>query len=207
MSPEIPEYPWHVVAKDIFTWNQKDCIVVADYYSHYFEVKEIPNMKSATIIKHTKGIFSRQSIPQRVMSNNQVCYSSAEYAQFAKEWDFEAITSSPYHSQGNGFAEAYVKICKRIFTKARAANKDPVIGLFEYRNTPLNIGFSPDALLMGRQLRSILPTSNENLMPRTIAPELLAHSFKLTGKRKRHIMPETRNRFHLLNEIGGSARI
>ena len=62
------------------------------------------------------------------------------------EWDFEAITSSLYQSQGNGFEEAYVKICKHIFTKAKAANKDPLIGLLENRNVPLNLGFSPDGL-------------------------------------------------------------
>lgn len=206
MSPEIPEYPWQIVATDIFTWNQKDFIVVADYYSHYFEVKELPNMKSATIIKRMKGIFSRLGIPQRVISDNQTCYSSAEYAQFAKEWDFEAITSSPYHSQGNGFAEAYVKICKRIFTKAKAANKDPLIGLLEYRNTPLNIGFSPAALLMGRQLRSILPTSKEILMPHTIAPEIVRS--KLQANRKKEKAYYDRNAKPLPPiEIGGSARI
>ena len=59
MSPEIPEYPWQVVASDIFTWNQKDFIVVADYYSHYFEVKEIPNMKSVWHVKRCNLFYLR----------------------------------------------------------------------------------------------------------------------------------------------------
>lgn len=206
VSPEIPEYPWQIVATDIFTWNQKDFIVVADYYSHYFEVKELPNMKTSTVIKRMKGIFARLGIPQRLISDNQTCYTSAEFAQFAKEWDFEAITSSPYHSQGNGFAEAYVKICKRIFTKAKEAKKDPLIGLLEYRNTPLNIGFSPATLLMGRQLRSILPTSKENLMPQTIAPEIVRA--KLQAKRQKEKFYYDRNAKPLpLLEVGDSARI
>ena len=38
MPHTIPEYPWQIVGTDYFTWNQKDSSVVADYYSHYFEV-------------------------------------------------------------------------------------------------------------------------------------------------------------------------
>lgn len=63
-----------------------------------------------------------------------------------------------------------MKIC--IFTKAKAAKEDPLIDVLEDRNTPLNIGFSPAALLMGRLLRSVPPTSKENLwhlMPYTTA--------------------------------------
>ena len=129
-------------------------------------------MRSSTIIKRMKGIFSRLGIPERVISDNQTCFSSEEFAQFAKHWDFEHMTSSPHHSQGNGFAEAYVKICKRIFTKAKSAKTDPFIGLLEYRNTKLSsTNFSPAALLMSRELRSILPTSKEKLKPRVISPE------------------------------------
>ena len=97
----IPEYPWQIVGTDLFTWNPKDFIVVADPYSHYFEVKELPNM-SSTIIKRMKGIFSCFSIQERVISDNQTCFSSVEFAQLAKDWDFEHVTLSSHHSQGNG---------------------------------------------------------------------------------------------------------
>ena len=60
--------------------------MVADYYSHYFEVKKLPNMKSSTIIvKRMKGIFSRLGIPERVISDNQTCFTSAEFTQIKKE--------------------------------------------------------------------------------------------------------------------------
>ena len=38
MPHTIPEYPWQIIGTDYFPWNQKDLSVVADYYSHYFEV-------------------------------------------------------------------------------------------------------------------------------------------------------------------------
>ena len=110
-----------------------------------------------------KGIFSHLGILERVVSDNQTCFRSAEYVQFAKDWDFEDVTSSQHHSQGNGFSEAYVKIYKCIFTKAKSINTDPFISLLEYRNAKLSsTNFSPATLLMSRELRSILPLTEVN---------------------------------------------
>ncbi|UYV82464.1 K02A2.6-like [Cordylochernes scorpioides] len=52
-----------------------------------------------------------------------------------------------------------VKIAKFILKK----NQDPSLGLLEYRSTPLENGYSPAELLMGRKLRTTLPIAPENL--------------------------------------------
>ncbi|XP_053400458.1 uncharacterized protein K02A2.6-like [Mercenaria mercenaria] len=56
---QVPEYPWQVVGTDLFEFNGKDFLIVADHYSHYFEVKELPNCRSSTVISRLKGIFAR----------------------------------------------------------------------------------------------------------------------------------------------------
>ena len=180
-SHDIPEYPWQIVATDLFTWDDKNYIVVVDYYSHYFEVKELPNLKSVTIITKMKGIFARMGIPEVVVSDNGPCYRSAEFANFARTYDFIHRTSSPHHPSGNGFAEAYVKICKKILTKAKVSKSDPFLSLLEYRSTPLDCGYSPSELLMGRQLKSIIPTTKSNLLPKLISPEIV--QAKLSAKK------------------------
>ena len=155
-------------------------------------MKELPNIKSSTIIKCMKGIFSHLGILERVVSDNQTCFRSAEYVQFAKDWDFEDVTSSQHHSQGNGFSEAYVKIYKCIFTKAKSINTDPFISLLEYRNTKLSsTNFSPATLLMSRELRSILPTAKEKLKLYAISPETVCTRL--------HILTGGQNRLNLLN--------
>lgn len=92
------------------------------------------------------------------MSDNGPQYSSQEFAIFAKEYDFIHATSSPRYPQSNGLAEKSVQIVKRIFEKAEVNGRDPYLGIFEYRTTPLEVGYSPAGLLQGRLLRSILPT-------------------------------------------------
>ena len=165
---EVPHYPWQTVGTDLFTWNGSDFIVVVDYYSRYFEVSQLRNTRSSSIINKLKSIFSRHGIPERCFSDNGPQYVSQEMKEFAHNWGFTHVTSSPYHPKSNGLAEKTVQTIKRIFQKAKADGKDPYLGILEYRATPLAQGKSPAQLLMSRNLRSILPTVPEQLKPKVV---------------------------------------
>jgi hypothetical protein len=59
--------------------------------------------------------------------------------------------------------------------------QDPLIGILEYRSTPLDIGYSPAELLQGRLLRSVIP-----ILPQQLEPKFIDHSVvrsKLESKR------------------------
>ena len=95
--------------------------------------------------------FSRHGIPITVISDNGPPLNSADLKTFSKEWDFHHITSSPYHAQSNGRVENAVKICKWLLMKARADNRDPLLALLEWCNTPSEgMNASPVQLLYGR---------------------------------------------------------
>ena len=66
-------------------------------------------------------------------------------------------------------AEKTVQTVKRIFNKYKVNGHEPLLALLQYKATPLNIGYSPAQLLlvMGRQVRSILPTMQSLLLPKT----------------------------------------
>ena len=65
------------------------------------------------------------------LTDNGPQFISTEYERFAKDWNFKHITSSPYHSQGNGRAEAAVKAVKNILRNCQ----DPQLALLHLRNT------------------------------------------------------------------------
>ncbi|XP_056017382.1 uncharacterized protein K02A2.6-like [Ostrea edulis] len=110
-----PDYPWQVVATDLFQWDEKDYLIVVDYYSRYFEVTHLSTTTNKFIVKQMKSIFSRFGIPKKVVSDNGPQYNSSEFTNFASDYGFNHDTSSPKYPQSNGTAERTVQTIKRIF--------------------------------------------------------------------------------------------
>ena len=100
-----------------------------------------------------KSLFARHGIPEVVRSDNGPQYDSAEFAKFAKDWEFKHVTSSPLYAQSNGEAERAVQTAKNLLQK----ESDPAKALPAYRSTPLQGGKSPSELLFGHQIRCTLP--------------------------------------------------
>jgi len=183
ISHEIPQRPWQYVSTDIFTLNNKDYLITVDAYSNYFEIDYLPDMKSTTVVRKLKCHFARHGIPDRLMSDNAGQYTSDTMKNFANEWNFTQVFSSPLHPQSNGLAENAVKTAKRLLQKANESGQDPYLCILEYRNTPLKSGYTPAQLLMGRRTRSVIPVTQKHLRPQTVNTKHI-QSFKQRWKEK-----------------------
>ncbi|UYV62103.1 Dscam, partial [Cordylochernes scorpioides] len=157
---ELPNCPWEKVGVDLFTLKGQNYLVIADYYSRYPEIARLEDMTSASIIVHCKSIFARHGIPLEVRSDNGPQFGSL-FKEFAHEYGFTHVTSSPRYPQSNGFIESFVKIVKERISKS----KDPYLALLAYRATPLANGFSPAELSMGRRVRTTIPTPAKQHQP------------------------------------------
>ena len=72
------------------------------------------------------------------------------------------VTSSPLYPQSNGQVERTVQTIKKILRQA----DDTCQGLLSYQTTPMPwCNFSPSELVMGRRLRSLLPMTDNLLIP------------------------------------------
>ena len=121
-----------------------------------------------------KTLFARHGVPEVVKSDNGPQYSSGEFAEFAKTcMGFRHVTSSPLYPPSNGLAERTVRTAKSILTKARRDHQDPNLAILEHRNTPINDVGSPARLSMGRRLRSSMPSSTDQLLPKTVNPAIV----------------------------------
>ena len=137
-------------------------MLVVDYFSRYPEIVKMRSTTSKATIEALKSIFARHGIPETLISDNGPQYSSKEFAEFAKSYDFCHVTSSPHFPQSNGMAERMVQTIKRLLKEA----VDPFKALLNYRATPLSFcNISPSQLLMGRQLRNSLPQIEDQLIP------------------------------------------
>ena len=61
-----------------------------------------------------KLLFARHGIPDVIILDSGPQYSSRQFQQFAEEYEFTHVTSSPYHPQGNWEAELVVKTVKKL---------------------------------------------------------------------------------------------
>lgn len=60
--------------------------------------------------------------------------------------------------------------------KAKDSDQSPYIAFLEYRNTPLDCGYSPAQLLFSRRTKSVLPITNKALQPKLINKQHLTES-------------------------------
>ena len=166
MPSSLPERPWQRLGSDLFQFQGKTYLIVVDYYSRWVEIKKLSDQTSESVIIALKELFSQQGIPETIMSDNGPQYSASQFKEFAAAYGFTHITSSPNFPQANGEAERAVRTIKSLLRK----NQDIYLALLTYRSTPLHNGYSPSELLMGRKLRTQLPTLPNNLKPAVPKP-------------------------------------
>ena len=114
----------------------KDYLIVVDYFSKYPEVVKVDSKSAKATVEVMKTIFARNGIPTTVIADN-VPFNSRCFKEFAKEWQFSLITSSPHFPQSNGLAECNVQTVKNLFKKAQESGCDSELALLEFRNTPV----------------------------------------------------------------------
>ena len=168
-SHELPTRPWAKVATDIFMFDQREYLLTVDYYSNFWEVELLTSTTSRAVINKLRKLFSTHGIPETVVSDNGPQFASEEFSQFAKQWEFQHVTSSPHYPQSNSKVENAVRTCKRIMKTAKEAKTDVYLAILDFRNTPTeDTGTSPVQKLFARRTRTLLPLSDNQLQTATV---------------------------------------
>ena len=175
ISTPLPDRPWQRIACDLADVKGKQFIILVDYYSKWIEVHHLHKTTSLSVINYMKATFARYGIPEIVMTDNGPQFQG-DFKQFAKDYDFQRVTSSPNYPQANGQAEKAVHIAKMILQQP-----DPVKALMTYRSTPIPaLGVTPARLMMGREIRTTLPILPLNLRPKIASRKQLKEADKST---------------------------
>ena len=166
ISHAIPERPWEKVGSDLFEYEGGDFLVTVDYFSNFFELDQLRSKSSDEVIGKLKSHFARYGVPDQFISDNGPPYNSEAFREFAREFEFEHITSSPGYPKSNGKSENAVRTAKRLVKKAKESGRDPYLSLLDWRNTPSEgIGYSPAQRLLCRRTRTLIPTLKDLLKP------------------------------------------
>lgn len=205
MPTETPELPFEEVASDLFEFENKQYIVLVDYYSKFIEVDELKGQRSRGVIEALKVQFSRHGIPSTIRTDNGPQYSSEEFREFCENYGISHKTSSPHTPHSNGEAERAVQTVKKLWSKA--SDKHPA--LLDYRTTPLeSVGLSPAQLLMGRRPRNKLPSARALLKPTAHDPDKIKHLLdKAKETQKLHYDSKRAAKTHRELQSGDQVRI
>ena len=117
-TQELPPFPWHTVATDIFYWKRMDFLIVTDVFSKYFLVRKLANSTSAAVCAEIATIVTELGLPNIIKSDNGPCYNSKEFQQFLQCYNITHHTSSPHHPRSNGIVERMVGVAKKLMDKA-----------------------------------------------------------------------------------------
>nr|XP_054761444.1 uncharacterized protein K02A2.6-like [Lytechinus pictus] len=86
MPHSIPDRPWAKVGIDLFHHNDDNYLIIACYFSNFFEIEKLGRTTAEPVIKKLKQNCGRYGIPDTIISDNGPPFSSQEFANFTKEW-------------------------------------------------------------------------------------------------------------------------
>ena len=141
--------------------------MTSGYYSDFFELDHLRSPSSVCVNRKLKAHFARHGIPEQLVTDNGSQFTSCDFL------DFEHLTISPHHSQGNCKTESAVKEAKKILRKCRSTGSDAFLALLDHRNTtPASIQASPAQRLFNRRTRSQLACTTSPFRQRAHKPSI-----------------------------------
>ena len=97
------------IATELFELKWKVYLIVVDDYSRWFEITELQNGTSSTVIQALKEIFAIHGIPDLIISDNGPQNIADSFCEFATKYGFVHTTNSPRYPQANGEVERAVR--------------------------------------------------------------------------------------------------
>ena len=86
LSYPTPTLPCQFVSQDIFMFGHKQYLATVDHYSDFYELDELVDTLSTTVINLTKAHFARHGIPLRCLADNGSQFVSHQQAVRPDLW-------------------------------------------------------------------------------------------------------------------------
>ena len=139
-----------------------------DSKSKYIECLIVGSTSSSDTIGALKEIFSRNGMPDTLVSDNASSFSSSEFQRFVASNGIKHLTTAPYTPASNGQAERAVGVIKTLLKKNSEGTLQLRLqkSLLYYRSVPHSkTGISPCVALNGRRYITIRDRINPLFLP------------------------------------------
>ena len=92
-------------------------LVLTDICTKYIVIRALPNKQSDTVAKSLISIFGDYGFPRILQSDNGTEFRNSLMSSISRNLGIDRRYSTAYHPQGNGSAEASVKIAMNALRK------------------------------------------------------------------------------------------
>lgn len=160
---------WSRIHVDHFFLEDCTFFLVIDSFSKYIECEIVSSTSTQDTIDCLKGIFSRNGIPDVLVSDNATCFTSYQFKEFLETLGVQHITPPPYSPSSNGQAEVAVRIIKNLLKKSDGGKLKHRLYdvLLHYRTIPQSTtGVCPAKLLNGRNYSTLKQKINPLYRPK-----------------------------------------
>lgn len=193
ISHDIPTLPFYKIGIDIAEFASNSYLIAVDYLSKWLEIIPLTNKTADEIIIKLKMLFSSFGIPHTIVCDNNP-FNSYKFKKFSDDYNFTIVHSSPYHHQSNGLCEKGVGIAKGILKKCKDIG-EMYDALLVYRTSPVaGLKYSPAEILMGRSLRTQIPTVVTHLEPKLVYKDARSQLLSSKSVSKAYYDRTARNR-------------
>ena len=139
-----PVAPFQELAVDFCSYAGREFLIVVDCFTDWPDIVYMgSNTTTPRLIAALKASFCRSGAPDIVWSDQGPQLTSKLFRDFAKEWGFKHVMSTPTYPQSNGKVEATVKSMKKLIEASwvRSSLDEGRLAraLLQYRNTPETI--------------------------------------------------------------------
>jgi len=190
MENVVPTRPFECMSADLFSLNGHSFLICADRYSGYVYVKEFrrdPNAKQ--VISAFLEMWQHSGYPVQLRTDNGPQFNSNIFRKFCEKKGVRWNPSTPHFPSSNGHAEVNVKKVKGMISKLGCDTEDEKFtdAILELHNTPNENGFSPNQIVFGCNVRSMVPyLANFTKKWRDMAEEIDSKKAKLTQKAEKY---------------------
>ena len=169
-----PQRNWSRLHIDHFFFENYTCLVIIDALSKYIECEIVKSTSSAETINVLREVFSRNGLPDTIVSDNATSFSSYEFKDFLDKNCIVHVTPPPYSPSSNGQAERAVRVIKDLLKKNVNGNfKLRLLNvLLYYRTVPHSATkVSPCTALNNRSYVTLKEKVNPRFLP-DVKPKL-----------------------------------
>ena len=95
MQPDMPTGPWEKIGTDIFEYDNEKHLMIVDFFSRYFVLKKLPDIKAQTVSSKFTEALIEFGMPTTIMADFGTQYTSEEFKKKCRNMNINITYSSP----------------------------------------------------------------------------------------------------------------